>query len=384
MTDRLAGLFREYAVAIGASLDGPQSINDHQRGAGHFNKTIAGINRALRHGLEPGCICTFTRTSLPATQEIFDFFIEQELNVSIHAAIPSLRATGSDSYSLDEAEYGRLLVEMLERYIPNWARLRIPTLDLLCQSVAAGRGSICTFTDCLGGYLAVGPDGAVYPSQRFAGLAKFRMANVLDRASLDLMEESPTWQAFDARQRRVQEACGDCSYFGLCRGGCPYNALAAAGKGKFSRNLKDPYCPSYREIFAHITDRAMQEVFSSENLRAVIERPDGLQGLLREGRLIALMKNNPHPHETVQRARRLLAAVALARYPAWEAVHMLQAAGALRNPERSLAALQALERRLAAPPDRSAGDAAQRGLLHRRSDDRFVIRPEHRDRGKWS
>ena len=43
LTDELCELFREYGISIGTSLDGPEAINDAQRGAGYFRRTMAGI-----------------------------------------------------------------------------------------------------------------------------------------------------------------------------------------------------------------------------------------------------------------------------------------------------------------------------------------------------
>jgi uncharacterized protein len=92
---------------------------------------------------------------------------------------------------------------------------------------------------------------------------------------------------FRERERRLREECGDCPYFNICKGGCPYNALAA-GDGSF-KSIKDPYCSSYRKIFSHVTERALEEVFSEENLEAVVAQPDG-RSLLRKGVLLSIMR----------------------------------------------------------------------------------------------
>lgn len=60
LTDELCELFREHDVSLGTSLDGPEPINDAQRGEGYFRRTMAGMERARAHGLGVGCICTFT------------------------------------------------------------------------------------------------------------------------------------------------------------------------------------------------------------------------------------------------------------------------------------------------------------------------------------
>ncbi len=349
LTDDLCDLFRDHGVSIGTSLDGPEAINDAQRGKGYFQRTMAGIERARVCGLDVGCICTFTAQSLPRAAEIFDFFVSQGLNFTIHAAMSSLRYPGTNGWALSTDAHGQLLVDMLNRYLENLGKVRISTLDSMCQSVSAGRGGICTFGDCLGGYLSVGPDGDIYSCQRFAGMPEYRLGNVHDCPSQETLSQAPVWQQFQERQEHIAESCGDCAYLDFCRGGCPYNVLAANG-GTFHGSPRDPDCPAYQRVFQAITDRAMQEVFSEENLEDVVSRADPQKGLLRRGKLLSIMRNGPHPYETTQHARRIAAAVALAATGSpVEATRRLQALGLVTHVERSERAIRALHERLTAP-----------------------------------
>lgn len=351
LTNRLCALFSEYCVSIGTSLDGPQPINDSQRGAGHFARTMAGIRLARQHGLGVGCICTFTPQSAPRAVEILDFFTEAELGFSIHAAVTPLANHRSHDWVLPPGKYGNLLVRLLDAYLDRLDRIRIPSLDGLGRSVSARQGSLCTFGDCLGDYLAVGPDGGIYPCQRFVGLAAYCLGNVAQQPGWDELAATSVWQTFRAREERVHEECGNCAHFDYCRGGCPYDALAASG-GTF-RQLRDPYCPAYRRIFDHITDRALDEVFADQNLDAVVEEPNG-EGLLRKGKLLGLMRGGPHPTEAMQHARQLLLAVALgADQPPEVTAERLVQAGAARSAEAAAGALVRLAKRLHAPVGRN-------------------------------
>jgi uncharacterized protein len=121
------------------------------------------------------------------------------------------------------------------------------------------------------------------------------------------MAGTPVWRAFADRQAQIAHDCGDCSALAVCRGGCPYNALVDGDLAG-----RDPHCTAYKQTFAHISERALAEVFAPENLDAVVEEPDGERGLLRRGRLLSLMREGPTPYETAGHARRILAAVALA------------------------------------------------------------------------
>jgi uncharacterized protein len=354
LTDELCDLFREYTVSLGTSLDGPEEVNDSQRGRGYFQRTMAGIDRARAHGLKVGCICTFTAQTAPRAQQIFDFFVREGLDFTVHAAVPWLRYPRANGWWLSPEAHGQLLIDMLDRYLENLDRIRISTLDSLCRSVSAGHGGICTFGDCLGDYLAVVPDGDIYPCQRFSGIPEFRLGNVHNCPSAEGLAASPVWRMFQARQEHIAEECKGCAHLNICRGGCPYNALVANGKdlssfGKPS-GLRDPDCPAYQRVFSYITDRAMQEVFSEENLDEVVRRADPQKGLLRRGRLLSIMQEGPHPRETARHARRILAAVALAATgSSAEATRKLQSLGLVTNSERMHTALRAYYDRLTAP-----------------------------------
>jgi uncharacterized protein len=299
LTDELCELFREYGVSLGTSLDGPEAINDSQRGPGYFAKTMAGIGRARAHGIEVGAICTFTAQSIRHAPEIFDFFVGERLNFSVHAAVPSIGQPEMDGWSITPEAHGELLVGLLDRYLDDPTRVRIGTLDSMARSLSAGRGGICTFGECLGGYLAVGPDGAIYPCQRLTGMDEYRVGDVAARPSLSQLQASPAWRQFKAREEAIaadSSECATCAYLSQCRGGCSYNVLVANG-GSFGATRRDPHCAGYRRAFDYIAERAMAEMFSPANLGAVVARPDAERGLMRCGPLLAIMRDGPRWQE---------------------------------------------------------------------------------------
>lgn len=311
LTDELCHLFFKNNLSLGTSLDGPEEINDAQRGQGYFRKTMAGIERARTHGLDVSCICTFTAQSVSRMPEIFNFFIQEGLNFTIHAALPSLRFSDDDQWSLPPTAHGQVLVAALENYLSNLSKVRISTLDLICRGISEGYGQICTFSDCLGNYLAVGPDGAIYPCQRFAGMPEYQLGNIHELPTQETISAASAWQTFQARQEHIQAECGECPHLNYCRGGCPYNILAA-NSGCFDGKLRDPHCDAYRSTFGYIIDRAVEEVFSHENMDAVVSQPGARAGLLQKGKLLSIMHNGPHPYESARHARKILAAVILA------------------------------------------------------------------------
>jgi uncharacterized protein len=360
LDDSYSELFREYEVSIGTSLDGPETINDAQRGAGYFARTMAGIKTARRHGLTVGVICTFTRLSAPRYQEVFEFFASQGLDFSVHAAVCGLNGTGDDAFALTTRENADLFIALFDHYQTNITRTRISTFDSMARGISAGQGGLCTFSDCLGGYLTLAPDGGIFSCNRFAHHPEWRLGSVQEQPSLDELSRSPAWQKLRQRELSVHEDCveafdGDCAHFAYCKGGCAYNASVGGSDFGCSADRRDPHCEAYRRVFSHISDRALAEVFGEENLAAVVEHGPNGHGMLQRGPLLQIMRGGPHPRKVAARARETVACVALAvsastSNASTEALRKLAAAGAITDPLSALASLTGLHERLHTTP----------------------------------
>ena len=344
LDDELCELFCEHRVDVGTSLDGAEAITDAQRGTGYFGRTMRGIRRAEAYGIGVGCIATFTAASARQWREVFDFFLSERLGISIHAAVPPV--DGQDGrYAIAPEQYGTLLCEMLDYYVEHRREIAVSSLDQMCQGLGCGEGKVCTFRDCLGMFLAIDPGGDVYPCQRFCGRPSHRLGNLSDRPGLEELLDSPVARRMRHRQDRVREACDGCPHLDYCRGGCPYNAWAT-GDGE---RVRDPYCPAYRATFDHIQARLLQEMGSERNIEAIAARPYDGRGhpLLREGPLIELVRKGPHPSHIARTAKRIVAAVELARGPDLDAVAArLAKMGICRSQQSALVSLAGLKRRL--------------------------------------
>jgi uncharacterized protein len=340
LDDEYCALFREHGVSIGTSLDGPEQLNDAQRGKGYFARTMAGIGTARRNGLNPSVICTFTRSSAPYYREVFEFLAGQGLSFSVHEAVCTLGGDHNES-TLTPDEAAGLMVGLFDYYLENITRTQISTFDSMARGLSAQNGAICTFGNCLGKYLTLAPRGEIFSCNRFCHHLEWQLGTVFDSPNMETLARSQAWQKLRQRELTVSEDCGDCTHFEYCKGGCPYNAIAG------SAGRRDPHCTVYRQLFDHITTRALDEVFSDENLDAVVKHGPGGKGLMRKGRLIQVMKGGAHPRAVARMARETVAAVALACSSSpEEALEKLDRAGIVTRREVALGSLRSLRARL--------------------------------------
>jgi uncharacterized protein len=264
MTPELARLFKEYNIPIGSSLDGPEELNDLQRGKGYYQRTMKGYEIAREEDLQVSFISTFTSYSIQYKEDIFNFFLENGLNLKLHPALPSLRDENPEKWALSSEEYGELLIYLLDQYLEHMDEIELKNIDHLCKCVFIRRGVVCTFVDCMGDTFAVGPDGSIYPCYRFVGMPEYVMGNVQDHPSMDDLAQSDAWKLLHDFKDYVDTECKKCSYIKFCRGGCPYNALSINEKtGKAEINGVDPHCTAYKMIFKEITKRATKEMLGS-------------------------------------------------------------------------------------------------------------------------
>lgn len=264
MTPELARLFKEYNIPIGSSLDGPEELNDLQRGKGYYQRTMKGYEIARAEELPVSFISTFTSYSIQYKEDVFNFFLENGLNLKLHPALPSLRDENPEKWALSPEEYGELLIYLLDQYLEHMDEIELKNIDHLCKCVFIRRGVVCTFVDCMGDTFAVGPDGSIYPCYRFVGMPEYVMGNVRDHPSMDDLAQSEAWKLLHDFKDYVDTECKKCSYIKFCRGGCPYNALKINTEtGKAEINGVDPHCTAYKMIFREITKRATKEMLGS-------------------------------------------------------------------------------------------------------------------------
>ena len=263
LTPELADVLAQYSIPIGSSLDGPQELNDLQRSEGYYEKTMRGYELAKEHGLQVQFICTFTSHSVQFKEDIFNFFLENGLTLKLHPALPSLRSNDPDKWALSPEKYGELLVYLLDKYLENMFQIEVRNINDYCRCVFTGRGTVCTFVDCMENTFAVGPDGSIYPCYRFVGMPEYVMGHVRDRPSQKELAESAAGVRMLRFKEYVDQECKGCKHIRYCRGGCPYNAIAPTNgeiKGV------DPHCIAYQRIFDEISDRFNQEMMGSLGL----------------------------------------------------------------------------------------------------------------------
>jgi uncharacterized protein len=236
---------------------------------------------------------------------VFSFFLENKLSFTIHASVAAMVCQGTE-FTLPVGEYGNLLCELFDLYIKYKHYISISTFDQMISSVTELEGHVCTFKDCFGLFLAIAPEGKLFPCQRFIGLDDFSLGSVDDFGKNGSINNHPVAKLFLEREHEIKNECGSCEHYLYCKGGCAYNALTA-------KTLKDPSCEAYKQIFSKIKAMIIEEMASPKNIEAVVSNPFEGKGnpFLRKGKVIELSQK-PHPSIKALNAIKIISIVKMA------------------------------------------------------------------------
>lgn len=281
MDEGFARLFRKYEVDVSTSIDGYREMCDDQRGQGYYERTQAGalIYEAFGKGI--GRICTFSSAHVDDAERVF---CEADAPYTIHGAIPTYGER--NDLSLTPAQFTEVLRDTYHVYRENLSHTRVGLLDAMASALLHKKAGLCTFSACLGQYAAITPTGDVYSCQRFSGIRKFCLGNILEDLDEEKILRSHAYRLLYEKTEEMRSACGDCIHFPNCNGGCLYSAFTAG-------TAKDPCCESYQTIFDEMLADMGKEIAD-----VMLDRENPCTPVL------SMAGDRPHPYdERIKRER---------------------------------------------------------------------------------
>ncbi len=251
-----------FGGSIGSSLDYP---NLHRKVVGgapeEFNRRwLEGFRLAREAGIHVGVIAIPNDKTLSVGAEAFYTYFVDELGVTdfqINTPFAGGRRNATkDGFPLDPVRLGRFLSELADVWLDRGCDrgVRIGPFDQLAEHFM-GRSAVlpCIWLDtCADRFICIDPAGNVSQCDCWVtSYPDYRFGNIVEEASLgEMLHRSAARRSLrDRPGSLIKEAdCIECDYLGLCHGGCPIRAYATGG----SLLAKDPYCETYRTLFAHV------------------------------------------------------------------------------------------------------------------------------------
>lgn len=235
-------LFKDPAVRVGISIDGPAHIHDLHRqtraGKGTHAAAMRGIELLHKSGVRFSTITVLTRDSLEHPDAIFDFLCglgptEIGFNIDELEGEHRTSSLGADAQQAYAAFMRRIMDRAMKT--PNAPRVRE-----LASAFSAAQGAIFgqrihSSESNPFSMLNVSIDGRISTwspellDQVHPRLGSMTFGSIED-VDFPRIYEDPHFSALEAEVRAGVDLCaGSCSYFDVCGGGAPSNKLAENG-----------------------------------------------------------------------------------------------------------------------------------------------------------
>lgn len=238
LNDENIAYINENMQNVVLSIDGREATNDRMRcrvdGSGSYKSILPKIMKVAESRNQDNYYVrgTFTRNNLDFSEDVLHLADLGFKQVSVEPVV----AAKDSGYDIREEdleklfdEYEKLSVEYQKRWnTDRWFNFFHFMVDLSQGPCVAKR-----LGGCGAGheYMAVTPEGDIYPCHQFVGMEEFKLGNVHDDAGFN----KEIQQTFKNTNVYTKEDCKKCWAKFYCSGGCGANAY------QFNNDLKKPY-----------------------------------------------------------------------------------------------------------------------------------------------
>ncbi len=261
-TRRWAHVFRDVMGGRVSTSYDPDERNRLLKGSSEAYTRVfmERLDWALDDGFRPMVIGTYTDETVPFSTRMYERVLgwgDRAPSLRFNYRFPAGRDAGTEPAITPQA-YGRMLIDLYDRWVVDAPRFAITPLDLMVKRAAGLMEGLCPWTkDCAGRFLAMEPNGDVYNCATVADLQDpgLRYGNV-DVDDVRQLLSSPAARAMRRRRYDVPEDCKSCRHFTSCEGGCMADS-ALYGRGLYGKFY---YCESWKMVF----DRVKRSIATGE------------------------------------------------------------------------------------------------------------------------
>lgn len=258
LTDELAEFLIKNGFKLGSSYDGIQ--NEITRGKS--SEILNGRNILKSHGGNCGVIQVVSKKNVTSLIESYEFFKKRNINYSLNMYISD--SENDDELALDIEEYIERVNELFDYWLMDKSsNVRITLFREIIGFILFNRKSICTYCSCMGHWLAVRPQGDIYPCNRFFP-KQYEMGNIWDYDTADKIFESQGYIRLLKKAIERREKCKKCEIYKFCEGGCNNNALNENGIENNGGNSCRSLIQIYKHIYAKISQILSNEIEIAE------------------------------------------------------------------------------------------------------------------------
>ena len=230
----------EHMHNVVLSLDGRKEVNDNMRPTvndkGSYDVIMPKFKKLVEKRPKDKYYYirgTFTRDNLDFSEDVLHFADEGFSLTSVEPVV----GDESNPYALRKEDMEKVFAEY-EKLAKKYAKRKLEgenfTFFHFVVDLNQGPCVIKRITGCGAGneYLAVTPNGDIYPCHQFVGNDDFRLANIMDEEVVIPQEISDMFRDAHVYSKEDCKTCWNKFY---CSGGCHANAI------NFNNDIRKPY-----------------------------------------------------------------------------------------------------------------------------------------------
>jgi len=265
LTDELLELFAKYGFYLGISIDSTtpdyhEKMRPLLSGRASHAIIVDRIERAISKGIDVGVLMALTEENAFNAIDMFEFCRQRGVGLGLNPVSADSHSSHSD-IELSPETYLKVCIELFDLWLKqNQTPIRFNPAFGIIETLIKQQGATQSERgNCQMSYVSIGPDGDIYPCNRFYNIEEYKFGNIFDGFE-DAMNS-------DVRERLLNrivsniEKCRKCPISLYCNGGCMHHAVSHYG----SIFAPDHLCKVYRGLVEHAIQRLHEIVKTHTN-----------------------------------------------------------------------------------------------------------------------
>lgn len=253
--------FKENGFLIGLSIDGTKEIHDSMRhtksGADTFDQAAHAARLMDEYQVDYNILTVVTPQIAADIKQVYQSYKSRGWNYQQYIACldPLGEGHGKMPFSLTPKVYGQFLIDLFDLWYEDFARGKQPFIRQFENYVGLAAGYMaesCDQSGVCGIQHVVEADGSVYPCD-FYVLDEYKLGN-FNENRLEQIDARRKEIGFVERSFKLDEKCGACRYYRMCRGGCQRNRDFCTDTGSYHNY----FCEGYQMFFDACHDRILK------------------------------------------------------------------------------------------------------------------------------
>lgn len=254
LTDDLLELFSKYGFYLGISLDSTtpdyhEKMRPMMNGEPSHAIIVDGIERAKARGIDVGVLMALTEENASNAIDMFEFCQKRGVGLGLNPVSADSHSAHLD-IELSPETYLKVCLDLFDLWLTqSKTPIRFNPAFGIIETLIKKPDAITHEKNCQMSYISIGPEGDIYPCNRFYGIEEYKFGSIF--SGFENAMNSDVRKKLLNRKISNIEKCRKCSISAYCNGGCMHHAASHYG----TIFAPDHLCIVYRGLVKHAIKR---------------------------------------------------------------------------------------------------------------------------------